>query len=140
MIEVRALRSGDEGVFDHLAEGVFDHAVREEWVRAFLADPLHRIVVAIEDGVVVGFASGVGYLHPDKPVQFWINEVGTAPGHRRRGIGVRVMEGIVREARAMGCTMIWLGTEHENAAARGLYRKVGLRETEGLVMYEAVEG
>jgi len=64
---------------------VFDNPINAEWTREFLADPRHHIAVAIDDGLVVGFASGVHYIHPDKPAELWINEVGVAPAHRRRG-------------------------------------------------------
>lgn len=52
------------------------------WSAEFLRDPRHHIAVAIEDGVVVGIASGVHYLHPDKPPELFVNEVGVAPAFR----------------------------------------------------------
>jgi hypothetical protein len=45
----------------------------------------------LEGGVVVGFASGVTYLHPDKPIELWINEVGVAKSHQGQGISKSVM-------------------------------------------------
>jgi hypothetical protein len=40
-------------------------------------------VVARDASVVVGFASGVHYVHPDKSPELWINEVGVARSHCR---------------------------------------------------------
>ena len=72
-------------------------------------------------------------LHPDKPPSFFVNELGTAEGWRRRGIGAALAERIVAEARAMGCDGVWLGTEADNAAARATYLqgRLGGREHAG---------
>jgi aminoglycoside 6'-N-acetyltransferase I len=61
-------------------------------VAEFLRDERHHLAVAIEDETVVGFASGVHYVHPDKPAELWINEVGVAPSHHRRGIGKPLLQ------------------------------------------------
>jgi len=67
---------------------VFDGPIDPVLTRKFLNDPRHHIVVAIHDEVVVGFASAVHYVHPDKAPQLWINEVAVAPPHRRRGLAL----------------------------------------------------
>jgi ribosomal protein S18 acetylase RimI-like enzyme len=90
-VALRILKSGDEAVFDRVAEGVFDDAIEPALVREFLADPHHHIAVAIDEGLLVGFASGVDYIHPDKPRELFVNEVGVAPTHLRKGIGKRVL-------------------------------------------------
>ena len=119
------LRSGEEGVLSRVAEDVFDFAVDPAFARAFLADSRHHIAVAIDDGTVIGFASGVDYLHPDKPAQLWINEVGVAPTHQRRGIGRRVLRCLLDHGRHLGCTEAWVGTEPDNAAAHAFYAGCG---------------
>jgi hypothetical protein len=78
-LDIRHLGPDDEQVLRHVAAGVFDHDVDPALASEFLRDPRHHLVVAIEDGSVVGFASGVHYVHPDKPAELWINEVGVAP-------------------------------------------------------------
>jgi aminoglycoside 6'-N-acetyltransferase I len=82
-------------------------------------------VVAVEDAVVVGMASAVDYVHPDKAPQLWINELGVAPTHRRRGIGRRLLHALLAHGRALGCTEAWLGTEPDNRPARALYEQAG---------------
>ena len=91
-------------------------------------------------GPVVGFASAVTYLHPDKPVQMWINEVATAPDRRRRGVATAVVRRMLEHARSLGCASVWLGTEDDNDAARGLYRALGGFERSGMVVYEYAGG
>jgi aminoglycoside 6'-N-acetyltransferase I len=106
---------------------VFDDPVDPRWAAHFLADPRHHIVVALDAGEVVGMTSAVDYVHPDKAPQLWINEVGVAPTHRRRGVGRRLLEAMLAHGRALGCTEAWLGTEEDNVAARGLYEGAGAR-------------
>jgi len=133
-IEIRLLVPDDIDLLERVVDGVFDGVVRERWSRAFLADARHHMVVAIDDGVVVGMASAVDYLHPDKAPQLWINEVGVAPTHRRRGIGRLLLDALLDHGRALGCTEAWLGTEEDNIPARRLYEAAG-GEGERFVLY-----
>lgn len=119
--DIRILEQGDEAVLSAVADGAFDHAVDPDLAREFLADPRHHIAVAIVDGVVVGFASGVDYIHPDKPREFWINEVGVAQAHRGQGLGKAVLSALLDHARVRGCREAWVLTEADNAAAGALY-------------------
>jgi aminoglycoside 6'-N-acetyltransferase I len=133
-LEIRLLHLGDLAVLDKVADGVFDAPVQERLAREFLADARHHLAVAIDDGVVVGMASAVDYVHPDKAPQLWINEVGVAPTHQRRGIGRLLLEALLEHGRALGCTEAWLGTEEDNVAARRLYESAGGR-AEPFILY-----
>ncbi len=133
-IEIRLLRAADMAVLDKVADGVFDAPVQERLAREFLADARHHLAVAIDDGVVVGMASAVDYVHPDKEPQLWINEIGVAPTHQRRGIGRRLLDALLEHGRALGCTEAWLGTEEDNLAARRLYESAG-GKAEPFVLY-----
>lgn len=124
-IEIVLTGRGEIALLDRVADGVFDHPVQEQWARSFLDDARHHLVVAIDDGVVVGMASAVDYVHPDKAPQLWINEVGVAPTHQRRGIGRRLLDALLAHGRTLGCTEAWLGTEEDNVAARRLYESAG---------------
>lgn len=135
-ITIRLLGPDDGAVLERVAGGVFDHAVKPERAAAFLAEPSHLMVVALAGDTVVAMASGVVYLHPDKPPQLWINEVGTGDDWRRQGLGRRVTEALLSAGAGRGCRYAWLGTEAENVAARALYRALDGKETENLVTYE----
>jgi aminoglycoside 6'-N-acetyltransferase I len=124
-VAVRLLGEGDHGLLMCADPDVFDDPVDAGQAAAFLADPRHHIVVAVADGRVVGFASAFDYLHPDKPRQFFVNEVGVAARLQRRGIGLRLMRAILAHARTLGCTYAWVGTERDNMAARALYEAAG---------------
>jgi aminoglycoside 6'-N-acetyltransferase I len=124
-IDVRLLGPNDLAVLDRVAEGVFDGAVDPRWARRFFADARHHLVVAIDDGVVVGMASAVDYVHPDKAPQLFVNELAVAPTHWRRGIAARMLGELLALGRTLGCTEAWVGTEESNAPARRLYESGG---------------
>ncbi|HEY1632295.1 MAG TPA: GNAT family N-acetyltransferase [Rhizomicrobium sp.] len=124
-VAIKLLGPGDENVLTRVAEGVFDNDVDPALTREFLADAHHHIAVAVEDGVVVGFASGVDYIHPDKARELFINEVGVATSHHRRGLGRLVLTALLDRARANGCGIAWVLTDHDNDAARALYTSAG---------------
>ncbi len=105
-LEYRILRAGDAAVLDRVADDVFDGQVQPALAREFLGDERHHLAVAIDDGIVVGFASGVHYVHPDKPAELWINEVGVAPTHLRRGLAQALLRMLFDAGRALGCTRL----------------------------------
>ena len=125
---IRVLGPGDAPVLDRVAPGVFDHEVDAHWTAEFFADPRHHLAVALDDGVVVGMASAVHYVHPDKEPELWVNEVGVAPTHQRQGIGRGLMRALFARARELGCREAWVLTEEDNSAARALYAAAGGEE------------
>ncbi|NNF27803.1 MAG: GNAT family N-acetyltransferase [Gemmatimonadetes bacterium] len=131
---VRLLGPDDASVLTEVAEGVFDHEIDRGLLHEFLSDPRHHLAVAVTDGRVTGMASAVHYVHPDKPPELWINEVGVADSARGRGLGRRLVQALLDHARAIGCQAAWVLTEHENAAACALYAGRGGRP-ESTVLY-----
>ncbi len=125
---IRILRPEDAPILAHVAPDVFDNAIDPRWAAEFAADPRHHMAIALIDDRVVGMASAVHYVHPDKPTELWINEVGVAPSHRSQGIGRRLVQALFARGRELGCTEAWLGTEETNLAARRMYAAVGGQE------------
>jgi GNAT superfamily N-acetyltransferase len=125
-MEIRVLESRDADVLGTIGSDVFDSALDWRATNEFLRDPRHHLVVAIDDGVVVGFASAVHYVHPDKPSpELWINEVGVASTHRGRGIGKAILEKLFDQARGLGCVEGWVLTDRANQEAMRLYASSG---------------
>jgi aminoglycoside 6'-N-acetyltransferase I len=136
MIDVKILHQGDERVLDRVAPDVFDDAIDTRAAREFLSDSRHRLAVAIDDDVVVGFVSAVVYVHPDKPVpELWINEVGVAPSHQGQRIARRLLEATLEDARASGCREAWVLTDRANQAAMRLYAAGGGEASGDHVMF-----
>lgn len=124
------LTQADEALLLQADDDVFDEKVNPELAAEFLADPRHHMAAALLDGTIVGMASAVNYIHPDKPPELWINEVGVAGRCRRQGIARRLMQTLFDHARALGCGAAWVATELDNTAARELYRSAGGAEEE----------
>ena len=125
---MRLLGPDEADVLRRVTTGVFDHPVVTSLAAEFVADPRHHVAVAIDEGRVVGMASGVHYIHPDKPAELWINEVGVAPMHRRRGLARRLLACLLERGAELGCAEAWVLTEGDNAPARSLYASLGGRE------------
>lgn len=124
-INVRVLGPSDLGILDSIMEDVFDGPINPQWAAEFLADSRHHLAVAIAGGAVVGMASAVHYIHPDKPPELWVNEVGVAQSFQNQGVGRRLLRALFARGVEVGCSKGWVGTEVGNSAARRLYRAVG---------------
>jgi aminoglycoside 6'-N-acetyltransferase I len=137
MFTIQILAKDDLSLLLNAAPDVFDNPVTETLAREFLDDPRHHIVAALMDGVIVGFASAVHYIHPDKPSELWINEVGVAPSYQGQGIAKAILKELLHLGRQLGCKNAWVLTDRGNEVANRLYRSIGgqihLEET---LMYE----
>lgn len=121
-IEIRPVGPGDEDLFARVAAEVFDHPVERRQLTHYLATPGHLLVVAIADGEVVGQVAAVVHRHPDgRPTELYIDEVAVTPGRQRQGIARRMLGTMLALGRELGCEEMWVGTELDNVAARGLY-------------------
>jgi GNAT superfamily N-acetyltransferase len=109
----------------NVADGVFDRPIDTVRSEEFFRDPRHHLAVAVDAGIVVGMATGVHYVHPDKEPQLWINEVGVAPTHQNRGYGRQLLEALLAVGRNLGCTEAWVLTERANTPAIRLYESCG---------------
>lgn len=106
-------------------------------VRAMLADPHKgRYFVAEIDGQVVG---QVGYTCEWSDWRngffWWIQSVYVAAHARRRGVFSKLLDQVVRSARAQADVIgVRLYVEHDNQAAQHTYRKLGFAMTNYHVM------
>ncbi len=132
---IQILRKGEEAVLANLAPGVFDKPIDGGLLAEFLEDPRHHLALAIEDGFVVGMASAVDYVNPDKPRELWINEVGVTESHRQRAIASRLLQALFVEGRARGCWQAWVLTNRSNAAAMRLYAAGGRLDADDTAMF-----
>ena len=124
-ITVRVLTSSDAHILSNVAPEVFDGPVDPRFAAEFFADPRHHLAVLLDGDLVVGMASGVHYLHPDKPPELFINEVAVSPEYQGRGLGRQMLGALIAHARGLGCVAAWVLTEEENTVARRLYSAVG---------------
>ncbi len=127
-VTIRLLGPADASVLGRVAPGVFDNAVHPRWTAEFFSDPRHHLAVALDGEQVVGMASALHYVHPDKPPEMYVNEVGVAPPYRNQGVGRDLLRALFAHGKTLGCAEAWLGTERTNAAARRMYAAVGGEE------------
>mgnify|MGYP000925470287 FL=1 len=124
MTLIRTAAAGDiDAVYDIEREG---HA---RWDRRQFADELglnfSRFYVLEEDSDIVGFA--VAWIVAD---EIQLNNIGVRKDRRLRGLGSRLLERVISDAReAHGPVKIFLEVSELNTAARTFYRKAGFIET-----------
>lgn len=131
---IRLLDQTEMSVLDRVAEDVFDHDIHPRWCAEFLADPRHHLAVAVLDGQVIGMASAVHYVHPDKPPELWVNEVGVSAAHQKCGIGKKLVQALIAHGRTLGCREAWVLTIESNIPARRLYASAGGREHSAILV------
>jgi GNAT superfamily N-acetyltransferase len=124
-LQIELLGANDAAVLQRVAPGVFDGPIDPRWTAEFLADARHHLVVARDVSEVVGMATAVHYVHPDKAPELWINEVGVAPTHRGRGVGRQLLDALLAHGRALGCHTAWVLTDQANPPAERLYESAG---------------
>ncbi|MHA6689194.1 GNAT family N-acetyltransferase [Devosia sp. A449] len=129
-IAIKRITQADTALFGNIGVDVFDEPIHPGRLEAYLAQPGHLMVLALEDELVVGQCAGVVHHHPDKVTELYVDEVGTASSHLRQGIAAAMLAELFVWGRELGCDEAWLGTELDNVAANGLYRRFdGAAET-----------
>lgn len=128
----------NEGIEDRIA--TFETNARsDDDVLQWFARP-HPIVVVEEAGAVVAFAassSSSGRCCYAGNVDFSIY---VARGARGRGFGKMAMEALLDAAREAGFSKLMSGVFPENAASRGLLRKLGFREVGTYARHGKLDG
>lgn len=131
--KVRVFRAGagDMGLAHQAVADVSAHAPGDApALEAFLADDASYLFVAEVDGQAVGSLMGHRLRTPyAKQPHLLLYEIDVTPSWRRRGIGRRLVEAFLEEARAVGACGAWVVTNRSNAAAMALYRACGLTDS-----------
>jgi len=103
---------------------VFDEDITPDRLGPFLAAAGHVMFVAVEADLVVGQIRGMVHVQPDRASDLYIDNLGVAPSHKRRGIGRQLIAALVRWGEAQGCTYAWLATESDNDEAISFYESL----------------
>ena len=102
----------------------------EPYLRAFSAidsDPAHLLVVADEDGTVVGTMqlSFLPGLARRGAMRAQIEAVRVHTNHRNGGLGARMIGWAIDEARRRGCRLVQLTTDRSRVDAHRFYERLG---------------
>ena len=133
--EIVRLTAANASLIDTVADEVFDEPVNADRLAAYIASPGHIMLLAVAAGEVVAQCAAVIHRHPDKVTELYIDEVGVAPAFQRQGLATRMLDAMFAIGKAEGCGEAWVGTEHDNIAARRLYETRGGTTAEPFVMY-----
>jgi ribosomal protein S18 acetylase RimI-like enzyme len=133
-MEIVVLGPDDADKVSEAAE-LFDNEPSPQATSRFVTDPNHHLLIAYDDGVPVGFVSGVEVTHPDKGTEMFLYELGVAEDHRRRGVGRNLVERLAGIASDRDCYGMWVLTDAANTAALATYERAGAnREGDPQVM------
>ena len=118
------------GFFRASVDGPGESQRTLEWVRAALGDPHAALIVADEEGVVVGAIRLRLWDSPEDPTvtparRVNVESLVVASTARRRGIGRALMAEADRWARARGATQVVLTVWEGNDTAERFYRALG---------------
>jgi ribosomal protein S18 acetylase RimI-like enzyme len=135
-IELRWLRAKDSDLAEIAAQlngadsEVSIKQFSAESLRRFLSDPLRYYLIATVDGKLAGALHGYVHLHPTGVSYAYIDEVDTIEEYRRQGVATAMMREALAVAKQQGASEVWLGTEHDNEAAKALYQSLSPTEIE----------
>lgn len=130
-VSIREFRPGDETAFRQLnEEWIIRYFVLEPKDEASLADPARtilarggRIFLAIQEGRPVGCCA----LLAMAPGEFEVAKMAVTAACQGAGIGRRLLERVIAEARSAGARRLFLETNSRLLPAIRLYESLGFR-------------
>jgi GNAT superfamily N-acetyltransferase len=111
-----------------------NRAARVEQVRAHLREPASWLLLAVEEPVFVGMAAAEALRGDDRagpviPGGCFLNLLFVVPERWGEGIGGRILDAVLAEARRRGNSRIHLWTDEDNERSHRLYRSRGFSPT-----------
>ena len=106
-----------------------DHQQLAENCRVLLASKSHNLLVAEDQGKVVGFINVCTRrtcLHPAQSAL--IDELVVSANYRKQGLGRRLLLAIIKKCKQLGCCEVEVSTEVTNTKARKFYSQLGFEE------------
>ncbi len=123
---------------DRLYEVEMECFEREAFTRrqiAYLLTDYDSVsLIARVDGEIVGFIIGKIYVSGKSAIGH-ILTIDVAPEHRRRGIGLKLLQNIEKMFRCKGVKICCLEVREDNIAALSLYQKFGYKKVGRLENY-----
>ncbi len=129
-VSIRKFQSGDETSFKTLnEEWIVHHFVLEDKDRAVLGDPMKYI---LDPGGEIIFATvgeeivGCCALAPEGPGHYEVAKMAVTETYQGKGIGRKILERVIAEARSKKATRLYLET-NSKLSATYLYESIGFR-------------
>jgi ribosomal protein S18 acetylase RimI-like enzyme len=104
--------------------------------RGFGRARLFRLLVALDDGAIVGYALVYpGYDAGEDSPGLHLSDLIVARGARRNGVGRALMAAVMREATAIDAGWITWFVRPRNRGARAFYRAVAAKRLPSIPLY-----
>jgi ribosomal protein S18 acetylase RimI-like enzyme len=132
-ITIRLLGPDDVDVLDRVRPGTFAQDPDPVHAWAFLTTGVNATTVALSEGQVVGYATGIVIMHPNRPREFLVTDLGVHQEFRGRGLGTRLVERLRNVAAERGCESMAMLSESSNGGAQRVSEKLLGGETESVV-------
>lgn len=120
MITIDNFRAGDSELLAELDKRCFAIPWSQKSFEEEMNNKIANYFIARDDDKIIGYAG------------FWevcgagdITNVAVDPDYRRKHIGSRLIEEMIKKAKAMNLELLTLEVRRSNAAAQGLYEKYG---------------
>jgi GNAT superfamily N-acetyltransferase len=129
-VSIRAARSSDSGEVANLTKQLgydVDRAALEQRLTSILARSDQRLVVAEVDGRAVGWLHAAVFEDIETDPYVVIAGLVVDSGHRRLGIGRRLLAEAERWAKEQQCSVVRLWSSAGRTAAHRFYERVGYR-------------
>lgn len=141
MLEVRRATSEDEdkifNLIRELADAVgfaeqaplIDLGIWSKTLRKMLSSPDWVFLLALEDGEALGLV--LFFVRPTLTTgmnRATITEMVVTQKARGKGVGRRLIEEAKKQALRMGCSVLAVSTELDNAGATGFYKRMGFTQ------------
>jgi GNAT superfamily N-acetyltransferase len=128
-LRLRALRDAPESFGESLAEVLARPTTYwEELTRSVTEPGPHVMFLACEGERVIG--SAYGLVDRERERAGRVGGMWVEPSARRRGVGRMLLQEVLAWARAQQFSRVALWAPAHSAAALGLYRQAGFRETD----------
>jgi ribosomal protein S18 acetylase RimI-like enzyme len=121
----RRIESSEAKLLRTVADDVFDNPFDLERAERFLSDPRNILIVAIEDGRIIGQIAAVVHQHVDAPADLYIDNLGVTPSQQRRGIARRLIALALEAGQQQEAESAWVAVDADNTVAQKLYDKTG---------------
>ncbi|MEA3245448.1 MAG: ribosomal protein S18-alanine N-acetyltransferase [Gemmatimonadota bacterium] len=119
-VVVREAVASDVDGIHAIEVACFSQPWRREAFRDLILGGGGRVLVATVAGRLEGYVVAVGAADEAE-----IANLAVAPGGRRRGTGLRLVEAALADARRRGVRQVFLEVRASNVAAQGLYQQFG---------------
>ena len=124
-LEFKRLSEDNVWILQRVADDVFDDAVDLHKAKRFLMDRENFLIVAIENGIVIGQIKGFVHFQFDAPPDLFIDNLGVTPNKQRQGVARRLIALALEVGKPFGTEEAWVLTEQDNVVAQAVYANSG---------------